>query len=199
MNKKILLAIFAVIGLAVIFYAFTTKQSKIEIITFTESSALRALTIDDKIKEAQLIVIGKVETTLPSKWKLNNDKDIKNASTQEIFNAEGLFTDSLISINQTLKGDNEGPIVRVRSYIGETDQVRWVNSSEPSFKKGQVYLLFLEKDIGPTAKVDPGDYISVNSDTAVYEIVDGRAISANDEWDLAELITHIQNSLSQTP
>jgi hypothetical protein len=197
-NKRTLITILSIFGILIMFYVLTAKQSKKEKpLIITESSSLRELSIDDKIKEAELIVIGEVKTTLPTKWKGNNEKDIKNATPQEIFDAEGLFTDSIISVNEILKGDYKDPLIRVRSYIGETDQVHWINSSQPSFNKGQVYLLFLEKDIGPTSKVAPGDYVSVNSNTAIYEIVGDKAISADDEWILEELIAYIQNSLAQ--
>jgi hypothetical protein len=46
------------------------------------------------------------------------------------------------------------------------------------------------------ANVDPGAFISINSNTATYEIVDGKAISADDEWLLEELIAYIEKSLS---
>jgi hypothetical protein len=197
-NKRVLITVFSLFVMTVALYMTTTKQNeRKELLTFTESSSLRELSIDDKIKEAELVVIGEVKGALPSKWKGSNEKDVKNANPQEIFNAEGLFTDSTISITKILKGDSKDSLISVRSFIGETDQIRWVNVSEPSFKDGRMYLLFLERDIGPTSKVSPGDYVSVNSNTAVYEIIDGKAISADDEWVLDELIAYIQNSLAQ--
>jgi hypothetical protein len=105
----------------------------------------------------------------------------------------------LISIDQILKGSYKEPIVRVRTFIGETEQIHWKNSSEPIYEKGKIYLLFLHQDTGPTQIVDPGDYISVNSKTAVYEISDGKAISVDDEWQLQDLIAYIQKSLAEAP
>ena len=194
--KKNWIAVFVIVGVIIVFFALATKEIKKEPITITENSSLRELTIDAKIKEAELIVIGEVKTTLPSKWKKHNEKDTEKAKPQEIYDAGGLFTDSRISIEQILKGDYKESMVRVRSFIGETAQVRWVNSSESILNKGKIYLLFLEADTGPTAEVDTGDYISVNANTAVYEIIDGKAISADDEWVLEELIAYIEKSLS---
>jgi len=197
MNKKTFITIFAIVGLTIISYELTAKQNKREPVTFTESSLLRELTIDDKIKEAQVIVIGEARTTLPSKWKFHNEKDTRNATPQEIFDAGGLFTDSLLSIDQTLKGNIGEPIIRVRSFFGETEQIRWEDSSQLSYSRGHLYLLFLSQDNGPAANVDPGYYRSVNANTAVYEIIDGKAISGDgDEWLLEDLITYIKNSLS---
>ena len=200
MNKKVI--IFLAISLSVFILLgviFTRKEAREPIIFSGESASLRELSIDDKIREAQLIMIGEVKTTLPSKWKFHNEKDTKDASPQEIFEAEGLFTDSMISIEQILKGNYAEPTIRARSFMGETEKIRWVDSSEPAFRKGQTYLLFLKKDSGPTANVDPGDYISVNANTAVYEIIDGKAVSADDEWVLDELIAYIENASPQTP
>src|SRR6266498_3534960 len=131
MNRRTLIAIFVITGLALIFYVLMPKQNKAEPITFTASASLRELTIDEKISEAQIIAIGEVKSTLPSKWKFHNKKDTKNATPQEI--------------------------------------------------------------------VDPGYYRSVNANTAVYEIVDGKAISEDDEWALDELISYIENALPRTP
>jgi hypothetical protein len=155
------------------------------------------LTIDEKISESEIIVIGEVTTAFPTKWKLDDMKDVKDATPQEIIDAGGLFTDFLISIDRVLKGSVGDPTIRVRSFSGETNKVRWKNSSQPEYVENKLYLLFLRQDSGPTAKVDPGDFISVNSNTAVYEIVDGKAISADDEWVLEELIAYIENSLAQ--
>ncbi len=169
---------------------------KREPVTLRAFGSLEALTIDDLIDRAELIIIGEVKTTLPSRWIAHNEKDTKDATPQEIYEAEGLFTDSLISIDQILKGNVEEPLVRVRTFIGETEQVRWVSSIEPDYQTGQVYLLFLHKDNGPSQVVDPGDYIAVNAIDGVYKIVDDKAISVKDEWVLGDLIQYIQKALT---
>jgi len=199
MNKKILFPIVALIVLVFLLYGLTKKEDRKEPVTMMASSSIREMTIDEKIEEAELIIIGEVKTTLPSRWRFHNEKDTNNATPQEIFEAEGIFTDSIISIDQTLKGKIDEPTVRVRSFVGETEQVRWVDDSQVSYKQGQTYLLFLVKDFGPSQNVDPGDYISVNSNASVYEIRDGKAISASDEWILEDLVAYIKNSPLSTP
>jgi len=194
MRKTYLIILSIGFGLMLLIILFTENQKK-EPVTFTQEDSLENLTIDQKIERAELIVIGRARTILPSRWLAPKGNETRNPSPEEVFRSGGLFTDTLITIDQILKGSFNQPKVRVRSYIGETEQVRWVNSSEPSFERGQIYLLFLVKDIGPTKNVDPGDYVSVNSNRAVYEIVDGKAISADDEWVLEELISYIQNSV----
>ncbi len=196
MSKRNLVILLAVAAVIVVIFIVTQKQgAQQEPLIFTVNSSLRELSIDDKISEAELILIGRINTTLPSKWKKQNEKDLKDATPQEIFEG-GLFTDSIVLIDQIFKGDYSQPTIRVRSYIGETDQVRLVNSSEPMFEKGKVYLMFLGIDTGPTSVVDPGDYISINANDAIYEIIDDKAISGSEEWLLEELIAYIQQSLS---
>jgi hypothetical protein len=205
MIRKIFPALATLVILSLLlFFATTIKEGKEEPLEFSANSLLEELTIDDLIDRAELIIIGQVKTNLSSRWKSHNEKDTKNATPQEILEAEDLFTDSLISISQTLKGNSTKPVIRVRTFIGETEQVRWVNSSEPNYDVGRIYLLFLHQDNGPTQVVDPGNYIAVNAIDGVYEIVDGKAISGDDEWVLEELIAYIQTSLSpealtQTP
>jgi hypothetical protein len=199
MRKTYLIILPLTLAVMLLVMRFAETQKK-EPVTFTQNDSLENLTIDQKIEQAELIVIGRARTTLPSRWLSPNGTEVRNPSPEEVFRSGGLFTDTLITIDQILKGSFDQPIVRVRSYIGETEQVRWVNSSEPSFERGQIHLLFLVKDIGPTKHVDPGDYVSVNSNRAVYNIVGDRAISADDEWVLEELITYIQKSVStETP
>ena len=197
MKKFVFITVITVLGLATLFLTLSSNEKKP--ITIRSDALLISFDIDALIKEADLIVIGEIKTILPSRWNGPNGSDPKNASPDEIARAHGLFTDSLISIKQTLKGDIVRP-VRVRSFIGETDTVRWENESEPVYVLGKTYLLFLTQDTGATAKVDPGDYVSVGAYQGVYEIVDGRAISADDEWVLEDLIAYIEQSLSaETP
>lgn len=193
MKKKITIW---VIAIAVLFVLLSTiiKESPVAL---GSSGALPHYTIDDKINKAELILIGKVTTTLPSMWMGPNGSDPKDASEKEIIRARGLFTDSLLSVNQILKGELAGSQVRVRVFTGKTKKVVWTSDAQPSYVKGKVYLLFLREDTGPTTYVSPGYYKAVGAFQGVYEIVGGRAISRDDEWDLEELLAYIQNKLAE--
>jgi len=195
MKKKIFIAVIVVIGLAAIPYMALKNMP----IMFGSSASVIHYSMDDMIKGSELIVIGEVKINLPSQWKDANGKGSRRASPADIARAHGLFTDSIISVTQTLKGDNVKPNVRVRNFSGEIENIRWIGESEPSLIIGKTYLFFLRKDIGATAKVDPGDYLSVGAYQGVYEIVDGKAISKTDSRNLDELIAYIQNKLSETP
>jgi len=172
--------------------------SKKEPVTITQSDSIEFLTIDEKIKRAEIIVMGEVKSTLPSHWLAPEGRDSRKASPEDVFESGGLFTDSIISINQLLKGDYDKAVLRVRAFVGEIEQVRWVNTSQPSYIPGHKYLLFLKNDTGPTAGIEPGHFMSINSASAVYEIVNGKAISRDDEWVFEDLITYIQNALQNS-
>ena len=193
-NKKIFFAV-AIVGLVILFSRDSNYNRPTPVILGAEG-LLPAMNIDYKIREAEIILIGEVTTNLPSRWNAPDGNDSKSASPEEVSRAHGLFTDSIISIQQILKGKIATPVVRVRSFSGEIETVIWVSDSEPSFIKKRTYLLFLVRDTGATAGVDPGDYVSVTAKYAIYEIIDGKAISADDEWVLEELIAYIQKTLS---
>lgn len=197
MKKRITIVLLLIIVLAVLVRVSSSEKSQNEPITITIHGSLEVKTIDDLINESELIIIGKVDTILPSVWKAPNGEIPENLTTSVIFkNDMSIVTDHLISIDKILKGDYEESVVRVRSFAGEIDQVRFVSSSEPSFMLEQSYLLFLIQDHGPTQIFNPGDYIPLNAIYGVYVIIDNKAISEGDEWVLEELIAYIQKSLS---
>ena len=194
--KKVFTTLFILIVITITIFVLTSG-AKNEPTSLGASGTMLKYSVDDLIKKSDLIVIGKITATLPTRWMGGNGGDPKNASPEDVIHARGLFTDSLISINQVLKGGNVKTIARVRSFTGETEKVRWTGESEPAYVIKKTYLLFLVKDYGPTAKVDHGDYIAVGAIQGVYEIVDGKAISKTDEWNLDELLAYIQNKLAE--
>lgn len=198
MNKKVLITIVIAVAVGVLFLVQprTAESTAEETIVISVDGLLPETTIDELISEADIIVIGKVSKNLPSKWKAPNGVVPKNLTSRKIFDADlSIFTDSLISVDQRLKGKDNSAVVRVRAFKGEVDNVRFESLSEPTYNIGEDYLLFLDKDAGPTQIVDPGNYISTNAIFGVYKIIDGKAISVHDEWVLEELIAYIQKSL----
>ncbi len=175
---------------------FVSKNLKKEPIIITEHGLLEKKTINDFIAEAELILIGTVNTVFSSRWDTVSGDIPPEWTLEDIYEADaGIFTDTSISIDQLLKGNFGNSIVRVRSFHGEVGNVQWLSDVEPAFTEGSSYVLFLVQDDGPTAGVDPGDYISVNAVDAIYIITDGIATSPTDEWVLEDLIAYIQTAL----
>ena len=196
MSKKYIFS-FASVCLLIVLSAIFLRSKHEEVVVFTSSGSYRSLTLDEVIEESEIIVIGKVNAILPSVWMAPGGKDLKNATPQEIFDAEGLFTDSVFSIEKVVKGDNHEQIIRVRSFVGETKNAKWVDNTQPSFKQDVTYLLLLKGDIGPSSQIESGYYVPVNALQGVFEIVDGKAISLDSQWNIDELINYIQNKLSE--
>ena len=194
MNKKTVVTLIVLFGL--IFASCTTFTEEKEPVVLQTNGLLEEMSLDDLVVDSELIVIGKITTTFPSYWMRQNEKDAKKATPEELFAEEGLFTDSILEIAQVLKGNSEDSAVRVRTFIGKTDQVQEVNSIEPEYLEGHTYLLFLVKDTGPTQIVEPGDYIANGAIQGVCEIIDSKAVSCcGEEWKINELIAHIRQTL----
>jgi len=175
---------------------FVSKNLKKEPIIITEHGLLEKKTINDFIADAELILIGTVNTVFSSRWDTTYGDIPPEWTLEDIYEADaGIFTDTSISIDQLLKGNFENPTIRIRSFHGEVGNVQWISDVEPVFINERSYVLFLVQDDGPTASIEPGDYISVNAADAVYIISNGMAISPNDEWILEDLIAYIQNAL----
>ena len=69
-------------------------------------------------------------------------------------------------------------------------------SLETQYEVNETYLLFLSLDrLGSTSDVGHEHYLESYGPQGVYEIIDGKAISSQDEWILNKLIEYIQNRL----
>ena len=195
MNKKTIATLIALFVL--IFTSCATRTEKKEPVVLQTSASLVEMSLEDLIVDSELIVIGKITTTFPSYWMRQNEKNVQDATLDEILADDGwLFTDSILAITDVIKGVPEDSIIRVRTFIGKTAEIQVYNSSEPEYQEGQVYLLFLEKDTGPTQIVEPGDYIANGAIQGVCEIIDSKAVSCcGEEWEINELIAHIRQTL----
>jgi hypothetical protein len=190
MKKQVLVPLAIILGFSLLL--ILPGQSKNKPITMSVSSSYRKMTIDDKIRSAELIVIGVVEETLPSRWKAPDGHNDRIPGADELSEARGLLTDSLFRVDRYLKGDSGEPQVRLRSFVGQMGNISWRNESQPAYVPGHEFLLFLSQDRGALAGVDPGAYVAVNARAGVYEIVGDKAISVEDEWLLTDLIAYVQ-------
>lgn len=199
-NTSIVLLIFGIVLFLTIFFINPSKSEPLnEPLVITEYGSHRQLSIDEKIAEAEVIVIGDVKTVLPSRWDSINGKRPEVITSKSIFEDDlSIFTDTLFLIQDVLKGDiKEKDVLRVRSFSGEIDDVKWEDRSQPSFKDKQIFLLFLKQNKGPTSNIDPGAYMSINGISAVYSVSGGIATSIDDTWSLIELTIYIQKVLSE--
>jgi hypothetical protein len=194
MKRRILIAVASVLGSALLVSCLPEKKDAP--ITITVSGLYRKMTIDELIRNADLIVIGTIEGNLPSRWKAPDGQNDRVPTPEELSDARGLLTDSVLRIDRFLKGEFREPRVRLRSFLGELGNIRWRNESQPVYASGHAYLVFLSQDRGALAGVDPGAYVAVNARAGVYEIVGDKAISVEDQWLLTDLIAYVQAVLS---
>jgi len=197
MNKYKIMYIVVFSGTLMLLGSCSQENLKREPITITAYASEAKLSLDDLIGMADLIVIGDFVNFHPSRWNTPDGKLPDNATIETISRQRlSIFSDSEFHIAKYLKGDTQDPVIRIRTFGGQVGEDRMIISDEPTYETGKTYVLFLFHDTGTTSEVAPGAYYGTSSP---YEVKDGKAISADDEWVLDELIAYIQNSLSQTP
>lgn len=205
-NKVVLLTISALI-LSIAFILQTQKNESEPITIVTHGSYIR-MSIDDLISEADLIVVGNVDIIYDSRWNTPDGKKPGGDTAKRFTPDNVIFTDIDFHFDQLVKGDFQQETLRIRFLGGKIGDVQMV-TDETMLDINKKYLLFLDLDTqGSTAKIIPGHYrITGGGFQGLYEIRDDKAVSANDERNLGELISYIQNSplsatspvLSDTP
>jgi hypothetical protein len=199
MYKKSLVIIISVIVISLTIYGLASKEKEEEPITINSHPSYIRLSIDELIRESDLIVIGNVNNVLPSRWNTPNGKRPEGNPAQAITPDMVIFTDMNFRITRFIKGEAKQGIARIRTLGGVVNDDRMIaDDSIP--KTDKTYLLFLDLDtLGSTAQIDPGHYwITGGGFQGLYEIVDDRAISTMDEWALEDLISYIQKALQNS-
>lgn len=190
MDKKMLLIILVSIGLMVSCSLPSAKeQEPLSIyvgVTYVEKS------LDNLIDEADLIVIGQVDTILPSRWstfsgKRPNDNQISDYT---------IYTDVIFQTSQLIKGERNTSSIYIRTFGGQVGQDQMTVSLETQYQINKTYLLFLSlARLESTSDIGHKHYLTSGGPQGVYEIIDEKAMSFQDEWILDELIKYVQNRL----
>ncbi len=202
MNRKVIRTFIFVAVLGIVLFALERQKSSApDPVVIQSPTVLRKMTMDEKIEESDLIVLGQVKETLPSRWNTLEDINIQKIGSQEIVNKGlGIFTDSVLEKGLVLKQTiNIDSTLRVRSFQGKIEHIEFVGFSEPTFIIGKTYLMFLKKDFGATKEIDPGGFIPVNAADGVYVIEGNLAVSSDDEWKTDDLIEYIRSSPLSLP
>ncbi len=195
MNKKILIAVFAIIGLtAILLYTFVPKEDDREPIIITAYSSYESMSLDTLITDADLIVAGTADVTYPSRWNTSDGKLPRGTTVYSIAPDKFIFTDINFNVNQVLKGEKNQNMLRIRSLGGVVEQDQMI-ADDVILKFGKNYLLFLLQDVRQSGNTDPIPYWTFGHQ-GIYEIADGKAISIDEEWVLEELIAYIEKKLS---
>lgn len=210
MNTKILITGTLILGLVILFYAYflygdnnqyisslNENKPQREPIIIKSNGSYEEMSLDTLVTESDLIVVGTVDKIHPGRWNTLDGKLPEGTTVLTITPDKVIFTDVDLSVNQMIKGQSNQNIVRIRSLGGIVEQDQMIVSGVASLEMGQTYLLFLGKDTGSTAEINPGHFFVKGGLQGLYQISDGRARSIRDEWQLEELISYIETSLSQ--
>jgi len=194
MSKKILTAVVILMGLTALLYILTAREDKREPIIITSNASYIEMPLDTLIAEADLIVIGNLDTIHPSRWNTLDGKLPDGITVQTITPDKVIFTDIDFNVNQIMKGQSDQNAVRIRSLGGVVEQDQMIVSGAASLEKDKPYLLFLGQDTNSAADIDSVHYFVLGGLQGLYQISNGKAISFRDEWQLEELIAYIQDS-----
>jgi hypothetical protein len=197
MNKKTAFYGLLISATVLVIACFSREQppDRVPIIFTSASGSYEDLSLDDLIFRSNLIAIGTFHFIPPSQWNTPNGQLPAGATSETVWELDlFIYTEQVFSPTEILKADPLKREILVRSFGGQVGQdVMEVSSSEPAYTTGQKYLLFLSYYPDRVADDTPGYYLDTGY-YGMYEIVNGRAISIHDEWNLDELVTYIKES-----
>lgn len=215
MNRKILLLGLAVLGLVIAFSMYSlmannshgrpvdvtssaslSENNRREPIIINSSASFTEMSVETLITESDAIVIGSVDKIHPSRWNTADGQLPGNVTVHTITPDQVIFTDVNFRIDRILKASSSPKIVRIRSLGGMVQQDQMMVGGEATLDMGNTYLLFLVRDTGSTAEINPGHYFVNGGLQGLYQFSDGQAISFRDSWVIGELLAYIENALS---
>jgi hypothetical protein len=194
-NKKYILLAGMVLSVLIFTFLNLRKPDSVNIVL---EGVLPDGNIDDRIYRSEIIVIGEIKEVLPSKWNtletVNNRSLTSRSDVRQL--GFGIFTDVIVTPVRFLKGSApEDSTLRIRSFAGQIEHIRFINDLEPTYQEGQTYLFLLEQYRGAVENhIDPGFYLPIISGTGAFHIENGVAVSFDDGWSLDELVAYIENS-----
>ncbi len=187
------IGLIVLIGLVVFFGIWPSKKAEPrDPITFSESGSYAYMSLGDVIYEADAIVVGEIESTLPSKWNTPDGKLPDGATAETVFRNLYIYTEHIFQVENFLKGEQADSSILIRTFGGQVGQDIMTVGSEESYQLGQTYLFFLFHDPRLANGDDLGPYLIF--DQRAYVVTNGKAVSWEDEWDIEELIAYIENS-----
>lgn len=197
MPKKIFIFVSLFVGFVILYFLINSKVETREPIIITSYGSYQEMSLDDLIVDSNLIVIGQLISVRPSHWNTVDGKLPKEITIDTITPDKVILTDFNFKIDQTIKGDFNQKVVLIRTLGGVVGNDQMIyNSVLKEIKTENYYLLFLFQDKRPLDHFDEAHYWVNGGYQGLYEIIDGRAISKVDKWDIDELIAYIQKSLS---
>jgi hypothetical protein len=148
--------------------------------------------LDNLIADSQVIVVGEVLSLGPHRWNTPDGRLPEPYRSGKVPFEMIIFSDAQFRVTQTLKGEVPNPILQLRMFGGTVEDITVELEAQTQLLQGAEYLLFLMLDeTGTTAQYGPGHYYLLTPSFQTFTILDGRAVSEEEEWVLEDLIQHI--------
>lgn len=139
------------------------------------------------VKNSTAIAIGTIKGTFPS--QISTDKNTGDKI---------VFTDYILSLDKTLKGDINGDI-KIRTIggtVGEgKNRFSMFAEDEPEFTENEHVLLFLSKNSGGFFDLSPGYYVVEGRFQGKYQIIGESAKDTRRTVPLNQLESEINSAL----
>ncbi len=169
-----------------IFNPQTTNTSVDGATKMVVSGSIPALTLRDLVCDSTIIIKGKVNKLLPSRWSnegYKKGKDIRNV----------LQTDIIIDIEKVYKGTPyDSKQIAVRIDKGQTDDMIVESDGYPDFTSGEDVILFLAIDDGDAANANENYYVLKGMAQGKFSLTQTNNIYTNNKEEIeVEKINHI--------
>ncbi|WP_245860368.1 hypothetical protein [Methanosarcina spelaei] len=174
-----------------------TKLSNNDMPLYSKSSASLPLLDNEELSNrSEMIIIGTVKETLPSKWTSADGKRPKGIDSFSLENS--IYTDITINVDKYLKNPSSSKEVTVRLDGGTVGNDTLEADYEPTFKPGEKVLLFLTDDVvAGTSKIGPKHFRATGCMLGKFTLTDdGKAVRRDKTVNQDELLSAIKNKSS---
>lgn len=165
-----------------------------EPVTINMGNSILKCTHQDLSSNSDVIVIGTVNETFPSRWNTIDGKQPNKPLTELIPGIDMIYTDISISVDKYIKNPLSSKEIIVRTVGGTVGKVTINSEDEPNFEPGEKVLLYLSKDTSPyTANVGPEHFFVYGSMQGKFKLTnDGKATTPDESTTLDELLSTIK-------
>lgn len=170
-----------------------TSKDNGKVVSSSTGSLLEKYDINKLISMSDNIIIGEVNTILPSRWNSPDGKRPININDGKPY---VIYTDNNIKIEESLKGSLETPTILVRTLGGRVENDGQSVEDQPSYSTGEKVLIFLKKDNNFKTK-DFGDehFVTVGQMQGKIPIVQNNVVIGGEKISLDDLRIKITENI----
>lgn len=162
------------------------------IIISSESVSLKC-SHEDLNNYSDVVVIGTVKKTLPSKWNTIDGKQPDKELNDLIPGVDVIYTDTVVNVDKYLKNPLSSKEIVVRRFIGTVGNVSIESDDEPSLKPGEKVLLYLSKDTSLYTNVGSEHFLITGASQGKFKLTDdGKAVRPDETVSQDELLSTIK-------